>query len=232
MSLPAPNNRLISSWVDNAEAWTTAVRTGAIPSRRAGTDEAILQAIARAPEGPVIDVGCGEGWLSRAICAEGRNVLGIDASAPLIEAARSAHEHHGARYETVSYAELATRGAALGAPFSVAVCNFALLDDNVASALTAIRAVLAHNGTLLIQTVHPFTACGDGPYENGWREETFGAFGGRFPSSMPWYFRTIGSWIGELCAAGFVLESVTEPRAANAALPLSLLITARRALEA
>ncbi len=228
MSVPPQNTRLTSSWVDNADAWTTAVRTGAIPSRRAGTDDAILQAIARAPDGPLIDVGCGEGWLSRAISSQGRDVVGIDASAPLVEAARRAEVQHGARYETVSYAELATRSTDLGAPFAVAVCNFALLDDNICAALSAIHAVLSLNGTLLVQTVHPFTACGDRLYQNGWREETFDAFGGRFPSAMPWYFRTIGSWITELHEAGFVVESVTEPTAANAALPLSLLISARR----
>ncbi len=232
MTERALTNRLAESWNDNAQAWTEAVRSGAIPSRRAGTDDAILQAIARAPEGPLLDAGCGEGWLSRAIAAQsktGRTVVGIDASAPLIAAARLAGAGDAVRYEQLSYAALGTRATELGAPFSVAVCNFALLDENVAEALNAIRAALLPSGTLLIQTVHPFTACGDGVSENGWREETFDAFGGRFPSAMPWYFRSIGSWIAELHDAGFVLESVAEPRAANAALPLSLLLRARGA---
>lgn len=227
MSITPPANRLAASWVDNADAWTTAVRTGAIPSRRAGTDAAILQSIARAPDGPLIDVGCGEGWLARAIAASGRTVVGVDASAPLIEAAQLAGTPDGPRFERASYAELATRGAELGAPFMVAVCNFALLDDNLAEALDAIASVLAPNGTLLIQTVHPFTACGDAPYVDGWREETFDAFGGRFPSPMPWYYRTMGSWTAALRAAGFVLDAMTEPKAPDGSMPLSLLISAR-----
>ena len=240
MTEPSLTNRLAVSWEDNAHAWTNAVRSGAIPSRRAGTDAAILQAIASAPEGPLLDVGCGEGWLCRAVASQspsGRLVTGIDASAALIAAARlikasdnsSEVLRNQPRYEQLSYAELAASTAAIGAPFAVAVCNFALLDQNVAEALTAVRNALSPQGTLLIQTVHPFTACGDGAYENGWREETFDAFGGRFPSAMPWYFRTMGSWMTDLHAAGFVLESVSEPRASGAALPLSLLISARRA---
>ncbi len=256
MTQPSSSTRLAESWVHNAHAWTDAVRSGAIPSRRAGTDEAILQAIAHAPDGALLDVGCGEGWLSRAIATQRthrRTVVGIDASAPLIAAARLAGTSDGhssapstatrnepdnglinrprnePRYEHVSYAELADRAVELGAPFAVAVCNFALLDDNVADALTAIRTALSPLGTLFIQTAHPFTARGDGPYENGWREETFDAFGGRFPAAMPWYFRTVGSWVAELQGAGFVLESVAEPRSAEAPMPLSLLMRARRA---
>jgi len=113
----------------------------------------------------------------------------------------------------------------------VAVCNFALLDDNFGAALVAICAVLRPGGTLIIQTVHPFTSCGDGPCVDGWREVTFDAFGGRLASAMAWYFRTIASWLAELQSTGFVLDSVTEPRATDAPRPLSLLISARRAVE-
>ncbi len=63
---------------------------------------------------------------------------------------------------------------------------------------------------------------------NSWREETFDAFGGRFPSAMPWYFRTLGSWITELHDSGFLLESVIEPPSPAGPLPLSLLLSARR----
>ncbi len=220
--------RLTTSWVENADAWTTAVRSGAIPSRRAGTDDAILRAITQAPPGPLIDVGCGEGWLARAIAGTGRRVLGVDASGPLIEAAKQAAGAGDLDYEQATYAELPARARARGDLFSVAVCNFALLDDQLAGALAAIRTVLAPTGVLLIQTVHPFTACGEAAYRNGWREETFDAFGGRFPSPMPWYFRTVASWIDEMSSAGFVIESLVEPVATDGVLPLSLLLRARR----
>jgi 2-polyprenyl-3-methyl-5-hydroxy-6-metoxy-1,4-benzoquinol methylase len=180
------------------------------------------------PPGPFVDIGCGEGWLARAIAAQGREVLGVDASLPLIEAARRAAVSSGARFEQASYVELADRRQALGGPFAVAVCNFALLDDQLTNALTSIRSVLVPRGVLLIQTVHPFTACGSGAYRNGWREETFDAFGGRFPSPMPWYFRTVASWIEDVRRAGYVLESLSEPMATDGVMPLSLLIRAQR----
>ncbi len=227
MSPQPASERLTASWVDNAHAWTDAVRAGAIPSRRAGTDGAILDAIAQAPAGSLIDVGCGEGWLVRAAAASGRDVLGVDASAPLVEAARLADPHTRARYERASYAELVNSAERLGAPFRVAVFNFALLDDTLADSLMAVRSLLAHDGVLLIQTVHPFTACGGAAYQNAWREEAFDAFGGRFPSHMPWYFHTMASWFAALHDAGFSVDSVTEPMAVQGSMPLSLLLRAR-----
>jgi 2-polyprenyl-3-methyl-5-hydroxy-6-metoxy-1,4-benzoquinol methylase len=223
--------RLRASWVANATAWTEAVRTQAIPSRRAGTDAAIVDAMARLPIGRVLDVGCGEGWLARVLADAGHAVAGIDASAPLIEAARGAAAGVGAavppHFAVCPFTELAGRGTALGGPFDAAVCNFALLDADVATALRAIHAVLVPGASLFIQTVHPLAAAGTA-YEDGWREETFAGFGGDFLSSMPWYFRTLGSWVSELTGAGFQLRSVEEPRAAGQPLPLSLLLIATR----
>lgn len=226
-------SRLAASWIDNAAAWTEAVQSGAIASRRLGTDAAILRAVARLPLGRVLDVGCGEGWLSRALAQQGHHVVGIDASAPLIAAARRLSQDSETastvQFEVVSYAQLPHSGEALGVPFSAAVCNFALLDADVEAALAAVHAVLAPGGTLLLQTVHPISASGDAGYADGWREETFAAFRTVFPSSMPWYFRTLGSWVTSVLAAGFVLRALEEPVAAGQSTPLSLLITATRA---
>ena len=85
------DRQLADSWDYNAGNWTRVVRDGLIPSRQAGTDAAILDAIvARAPV-RLLDVGCGEGWLIRAASERiGCAGVGIDGSARLIEAARAA----------------------------------------------------------------------------------------------------------------------------------------------
>jgi len=46
---------------------------------------------------------------------------------------------------------------------------------------------------------------------------------------MPWYFRTLGSWVSSVLASGFALRALEEPVAAGQSTPLSLLITAIRA---
>jgi 2-polyprenyl-3-methyl-5-hydroxy-6-metoxy-1,4-benzoquinol methylase len=216
--------RIRASWVANAEGWTTAVREQRIASRRAGTDAAIVAAIAALPPGRVLDVGCGEGWLARAAAAQGHRVLGVDASAPLIERAQ---EQGGGEFRVLAYETIATDPAALGeGAFDAVVCNFALLGEELEPLLRGLARLLAPGAPLLIQTVHPFPSCGDAPYQDGWREETFAGFGTGFEAPMPWYFRTVSGWLRLVHAAGLAVADLAEPIDPTGR-PLSLLLTCR-----
>ncbi len=216
--------RLKTSWDANADAWTAAVREGRIASRRAGTDAAILDALCGLEPRPtaVLDVGCGEGWLVRALALHGIRAVGVDGSAALVEAARA----RGGTFHHLTYSEIESGAPLTGGPFDVAVCNFALLGADVEKLLAALRGGTTPGGFLVMQTLHPL-AGGDAPYVAGWREETFDAFGGAFPSTMPWYFRTFSDWAAVLRAAGWALETVREPLHPETQRPLSLLLVAR-----
>jgi 2-polyprenyl-3-methyl-5-hydroxy-6-metoxy-1,4-benzoquinol methylase len=218
-----PAARMLRSWDTNAAAWTGAVRERRIASRRAGTDTAIVHAVLAAHPRKVLDVGCGEGWLARELSLRGCDVVGIDASEALIDAAKALGE---GVFETIAYADVADRMNGLGAPFDVAVCNFSLLEEDVSELLCALRSSLTAHGRLLIQTVHPWVANGDGAYADGWRTETFAGFGDEFAEPMPWYFRTLASWIATVAGAGFRIVRVDEPVDAESGRPLSLLIEA------
>ncbi|MCU0633285.1 MAG: class I SAM-dependent methyltransferase [Gemmatimonadaceae bacterium] len=215
--------RLEASWTDNAAAWTTVVRDDRIPSRAAGTNAAVVAAVRALAPRRLLDVGCGEGWLVRAVAADGIDAVGIDISPPLIAAAQAAG---GGRFLVMRYDELHARADELGGRFDLVVCNFALLGESLVPMLAALRAATTATGTLLIQTVHPWMARGDAPYADGWRTETFAGFGDTFATSMPWYYRTLGTWIGELRASGWTLATLTEPLHPESGLPLSLLLTA------
>ena len=221
-----PSARMLESWQRNAAAWTDAVREKRIASRTGGTDAAIVDAVLRCRPASVLDVGCGEGWLTRVLAAHDRRVTGIDASEALIASARALG---GATFEAIAYADVAERAVSLGAPFDVAVCNFSLLEEDLAPAFGAIARVLDARGRLIVQTVHPWVAQGDGAYADGWRVETFAHFGTGFVAPMPWYFRTLASWIDVLHGAGFRIERIEEPADRESGRPLSLLMTAARA---
>jgi 2-polyprenyl-3-methyl-5-hydroxy-6-metoxy-1,4-benzoquinol methylase len=218
---PQASTRIVQSWSDNAEAWTHVVREGLIPSRLAGTDAAIVAACRTLGDGPVLDVGCGEGWLVRELALRDVRATGIDVSAPLIARAR---ELGGGQFAVVTYDDLERERSAAAGPWRGIVCNFSLLSDPLHPLLGALRTRLAPGGRLLIQTVHPWTARGDGPYRSEWREETFGSFGVAFPSPMPWFYRTLASWHEQLTLANLRLVHVDEPLHPDRGQPLSLLL--------
>jgi len=213
--------RIERSWNANADAWTAAVRGGAIASRALGTDAAIVDAIVARRPRRVLDVGCGEGWLARALSARGIDVTGLDGSPALVETARAAG---GGTFHVCDYGSLATAPGLVGERYDVIVCNFALLAEDIAPILRALSDHLTPTGSLLIQTVHPWVARGEGAYSDGWRTETFAGMGDGFVEPMPWYFRTLESWIGVLVSGGLRLDGVREPRHSQTGDPLSLLI--------
>ena len=213
---------LVRSWSRNAEAWTRTVREGGIESRRLATDAAIVRAVLERRPERVLDLGCGEGWLARALAGQGVRVVGIDVSPELVDAAR---REGGGEFYAVAYDALAADPALARGEYDAVVCNFSLLDEHPAPLLASLRRVLRPGGALVIQTVHPWTAAGEGPYEDGWRTETFAGFGEGFAAPMPWYFRTLASWTAVLAAAGYALVELREPLHPNTGRPASLILT-------
>lgn len=223
-----PSN-LTASWRDNAAGWTRAVRTRAIESRRLATDAAILAAVAAAQPRHVLDLGCGEGWLTRALGEMEIQAVGVDGSGPLIQAATALG---GGLYLELSYGELTAEPEAAGRDFDCVVANFALLEEDLGPLLRALHRIMTPTGQLIIQTLHPLAA--GGAYADGWRVEDFRGFpgpeNGHTWTPMPWYFRTLGSWIELLRATGFQLHRLSEPGHPQTGQPLSLLMVARRDL--
>lgn len=218
----SPADRLEASWEANAEAWSAVVRDERIESRRIATNTAVLCAVQAAGPQRVLDVGCGEGWLCRALAEHGIEAVGVDVSASLVRAARKQGE---GTFHTCSYEALAAGPTQVGRDFDVIVCNFSLLEEDLHPLLTALHAICAPEGRLVIQTVHPWSARGDAPYADGWRVEDFGDFDAPFAEPMPWYYRTLSSWIGELRAADWLVRAAAEPTHPDSGDPLSLLLT-------
>ena len=215
---------LAASWEKNAANWTRAVRRGLIPSRKAGTNQAIVHAVANRHPTRILDVGCGEGFHLRTIAAmTGCTGVGIDGSNALIEKARAADPIN--RYRVLTYDELIADPTALKGPFDVVLFNYALFDADIVPLLIAARRLLADDGAILIQTLHPGTVSSENDDRDGWRMEDFSGIGGDGWTPMPWYFRTVESWHTVLQDAGLSLIDLAEPKAEADGPPLSLLMT-------
>ena len=94
--------------------------------------------------------------------------------------------------------------------------------------LAALARRLAPDGALLVQTVHPWAALGDGRYASAWREETWAAFGDAFAEPMPWYYRTLADWHAAVRDAGLAVRALAEPVHPGTGRPLSLLLELAR----
>jgi SAM-dependent methyltransferase len=214
-----PNDaKIIDSWQRNTDPWVDAVRGGEIESRTLVTNQAIIDAVrSRAPT-TGLDIGCGEGWLVRAL--DGIDMVGVDVSAGLVDEARKAG---GGEFRVLSYEEIAS--GKLDLVVDVAVCNFSLLGkESVEGLLRAAPTLLTPGGALIVQTVHPLLACGDAPYIDGWRTGSWVGFSEGFTDPPPWYFRTVESWIGLFRASGLRLKEVREPLHPKTGKPASLIL--------
>jgi 2-polyprenyl-3-methyl-5-hydroxy-6-metoxy-1,4-benzoquinol methylase len=221
--------QILRSWRINAGPWSRAIRSASVVSRELVTNAAILQAMdtmsAALMTSPreslrILDLGCGEGWLTRELGARGMRVLGVDA---VPELTAEAQKLGGGDFQVLDYASIARRQWRAD-PFDAAVCNFSLLgDESVESLVTALPWYLAAPGCLVIQTLHPIAACGNQPYQDGWRSGNWCGFSSDFSNPAPWYFRTIESWQSLLQRSGFEVLECREPKAANTAVPASII---------
>jgi SAM-dependent methyltransferase len=209
---------IIDSWWKNTAPWTAAVRGGEIESRTLVTNQAIVDAVrSRAPQS-AIDIGCGEGWLVRAL--DGVDMIGVDVVPGLIEQARQAG---GGDFRVLSYERIAD--GELHVQVDAAICNFSMIGkESVEGLFGAARALLNPSGAFLVQTLHPLVACGDAPYRDGWREGSWAGFSDDFADAPPWYFRTLESWVGLFSAHGLRLLEVREPVHPDTGKPVSLIL--------
>ena len=221
MKFDRPEQQIQQSWEANADAWIHAIDQNQIESRRAATDEAILQAVLRYGPRRVLDVGCGEGWLTRALANRGVEVVGVDGCNALVD---RACDKGGGCFRAIGYDDIIADQAILGQSYDTIVCNFSLLGEEIGDLLRSLRQAIVSDGHLLIQTIHPFTSSQEQPYVDRWKIETFNNFGGAFRESMPWYYRTVSSWFQQVSESGWRVCEFEEPIHPQTKIPLSLLL--------
>jgi 2-polyprenyl-3-methyl-5-hydroxy-6-metoxy-1,4-benzoquinol methylase len=194
---------ILKSWQANSQSWISTIDQNEIASRQIATNAAIVSAIQQHHPLRILDVGCGEGWLSRAIYTPGRTVIGVDGVESLVK--NAIKKAGGPQYACFDYDTI--RGSQLPAwpAFDLIVFNFALFEDKPTFALLAqLKTMLAHQGHLLIQTI------GLSEEEpSGWRTEDWRSMKTEYPSPFPWYYRSRDDWERELSQNGWNIHAFT-----------------------
>lgn len=211
---------VLRAWDANAGAWTVLHEDGRVPGRRAA-DEALVRVIRQVPSGPVLDAGCGGGWLVRRLVELGHRAAGIDGSPAMVD---HASEAGGGPFKRLTFAEAAENPRRLEGPYGTVVFSFSLCGETVTPVLEAAASVLFPYGRVLIQTWHP--AAWPGAYQDGWREDVREELGVRLPAPVPFHFRTLAGWIAELRRARLLLTEVVEPLDPDTGRPVSLILNA------
>jgi SAM-dependent methyltransferase len=126
-----------------------------------GDDEAFYRGLAAETGGPILDVGCGTGRVAVALASDGREVVGVDLSAPML---RRAEEGRAALPADIA-ARLSFRQADmltldLERTFALVltpsrVFQFALTADAQRQALAALRSHLRPEGRLVLDLFDP-----------------------------------------------------------------------------
>jgi ubiquinone/menaquinone biosynthesis C-methylase UbiE len=200
----------------------------------------------------VCDLCCGEGHAGRWLAAHGvREVVGLDSSAALIEAARARATSDKLSYRVEDAASLSSVPDGW---FDVVISHLAMMDvADHRGLFAAVHRVLAPGGSFVFSMLHPCfmapchateapplvadeagrpTALAVRRYatEGHWNSGGDGVRG-----RMGQYHRTVSTYVNDLIAAGFVIERLEELLAANnwsgaglaGEVPTILLIAAR-----
>ncbi|HAN38883.1 MAG TPA: SAM-dependent methyltransferase [Chitinophagaceae bacterium] len=218
----ANNNPILTSWHHNADNWIATIAHNEIASRTLVTNQAIIQATTAVVKQHVLDVGCGEGWLCRALQQLGLKTFGVDAVAALITHAQTFDQH----YQVVSYEQLISGCTLAANNFDTIVINFALIDEHTTAALLpALQQYLPQGGYLVIQTLHPHAIDTEQPYKSGWRPGGWQGMARHFDLPYDWYCRTLADWIALFLQSGYHLVRMQEPLHPHTQRPASVIFT-------
>jgi hypothetical protein len=212
---------ILRSWQANAQNWIDTIDANEIESRNLVTNAAIVDLVLKYKPFGILDIGCGEGWLTRNLRAKGFRSHGIDAVASLVN---NAIEKDGEHYTVCSYEDLVNNKFPGISDFNAAVINFALLDQEETENLVHfLGQALPESALVFVQTLHPASIAAEEPYRSGWKEGSWKGLKRDFVLPYKWYFRTMGDWVRLFRAGGLDLLELVEPLHPLTAKPASVI---------
>ena len=201
---------------------------------RAIIDPSMMKMVGDCRGKEILDLGCGNGYLSRRLARSGAAVTAVDASPKMIRNAR-AHDHGdaGVRYLRADANDL--EGVPSG-ELDLVFANMSLIDmADAEGAMGEAARVLKPKGRLLASICHP---CFDTMSNSGWTAEKLinrpavvsrkvRGYRKPFSEQVPWnigarrlqyttgYHRPLGWYARALSSKGFAITALEEPEPAK-----------------
>ena len=193
-------------------------------------DPAFLRVVGDVGGNRVLDLACGNGYLSRRFARAGAKVVAVDASAPIIQRARAREDREplGIEYHVTDAVHL---NMLKPASFDLVACNMALMDiEDAEGAIREAARVLRSGGRFVASLSHP---CFDQGPTSTWLLERFfrtttvsrkiARYREPFADEIPWeispgqiltttgYHRPLSWYARVIREAGFQIRSLEEP---------------------
>lgn len=156
---------ITSGWANMADWWNEKLGDEGDLWHRTLIDPPLIRLVGEVSGLHVLDLACGNGYLSRRFAGQGAVVTGVDASTPVIEHARAreAQQRLGIIYHVVDAAHLELFAAET---FDLVICNMALMDiEHAAEAIHEVGRVLRPQGRFIASICHP---CFDKVNDSSW----------------------------------------------------------------
>lgn len=200
-------DQILSSWRKQSLGWINAIDNQIIDTRNLVTNEAIINSVTRLNPKLVLDIGCGEGWLVRALSDVNIHAVGIDGSLELIENARS---KGSGTFELITYEEISVDAIRKLGNFDLCIFNYALFGKDLTEVLLKKIGKL-DSIRVVIQTIHP----GHPAFKSrasGWVDEDWSVIGENIADGYHWFFRTMLDWEKLFHRIGFRIEHQLETK--------------------
>jgi 2-polyprenyl-3-methyl-5-hydroxy-6-metoxy-1,4-benzoquinol methylase len=220
-------SNILSSWNANAHQWIAALDGEELESRKLVTNKAIVNAVVAHHPSNVMDVGCGEGWLCRALQQHGIATMGVDGVAQLVQNARMKGP---GLFEVATFEKMIANTNWTTNLYDAVVFNFCLYEKEMTKQLIHAALSWVHpGGKLFIQTLHPFAMLKENePYTDRWKTESWAGLQRTFTHPYSWYYRTMASWLHAVGHAGWKSIKIEEPLHPVNGKPASLIIVASK----
>ena len=197
---------------------------------------ALFELIGRVEGQRILDLGCGEGRISRALAGSGNDVVGVDLSAELLQCATTAC------HDRIDYrcADVCTTDWWDGIPFDGVVSSMSLMDiDDLDGAVSTASATTRSGSWVAWSIIHPgfpgideiraSWPTGGSYFDQGWWNTGGDGVRGRVGSNH----RTLSTYLNIMVKHGFALEAAAEPAwrrsASDPPMPFFLVTRWRRA---